>query len=64
MSARDPSNLRRWVGWGVKKAGMQGYRRKIRVDAENCRLSGDTIANGQRKGVPNSWSGNSEAICG
>jgi len=24
-------------------------------------VSGDTTANGQRKGVPNSWSGNSEA---
>jgi len=27
MSARDPPNLRRWVEWGVKKAGKQGYRR-------------------------------------
>ena len=24
MSARDPPNLRRWVEWGVKKAGKQG----------------------------------------
>jgi len=24
-------------------------------------VSGDTTTNGQRKGVPNSWSGNSEA---
>ena len=29
MSARDPPNLRRWVGWGVKKAGKLGYRRKF-----------------------------------
>ena len=26
MSAKDPPNLRRWVGWGVKKAGKQGYK--------------------------------------
>ena len=24
MSARDPPNLRHWVGWGIKKAGKQG----------------------------------------
>jgi len=34
-AARDPPNLRRWVEWGVKKAGKQGYRRKFRVGAEN-----------------------------
>jgi len=28
MSAKDPPNLKRWVRWGVKKAGKQGYRRK------------------------------------
>jgi len=28
MSAKDPPNLRRWLGWGVKKAGKQGYRRQ------------------------------------
>jgi len=27
MSARDPLNLRRWVGWGVKKAGKLGNLR-------------------------------------
>jgi len=37
MSARDPLNLRRWVGWGVKKAGKLGYKRKFRVGAENCK---------------------------
>ena len=35
MSARDPPNLRRWVEWGVKKAGKQSYRRKFWVGAEN-----------------------------
>ena len=29
MSARDPPNLRRWVEWGVKKAGKQSYIRKF-----------------------------------
>jgi len=28
MSVRDPPNLRRCVGWGVKKAGKLGYRSK------------------------------------
>ena len=37
MSARDPPNRRRWVVWGVKKAGKQGYRRKFLVGAENCK---------------------------
>jgi len=32
MSARDPPNLRRWVEWGIKKAGKQAYRRKFWVD--------------------------------
>jgi len=55
MSARDPPNLRRWVGWGVKKAAKQGYRRKFFELAPKT-VSGDTTTNGQRKGVPNSWS--------
>jgi len=29
MSVRGPLNLRQWVGWGVKKAGKLGYRRKF-----------------------------------
>ena len=37
MSAKDPPNLRRRVGWGVRKAGKQGYRRKFSVGAENCK---------------------------
>jgi len=37
MSARDPLNLRHWVGWGIKKAGKQGYRRKIWIVAKNCK---------------------------
>jgi len=58
MSAGDSPNLRRLVGWGVKKAG--------KVIEESFELapntvSGHTTANGQRKGVPNSWSCNSEA---
>ena len=35
MSARDPPNLRRWVGWGIKKVGKLGYRRKFGVGAKN-----------------------------
>jgi len=57
MSARGPSNLRYWVGWGVKKAGKLGYRKKMAPKT----VSGDTTANGHRKGVPNSRRGNSKA---
>jgi len=61
MSARDPLNLRRGWSGALRRPGKQGYRRKFWVAAENCEWTGDTTANGQRKGVSNSWSGNSEA---
>ena len=59
MSARDPPNLRRWVKWGVKKAGKQVIEESFELAPKA--VSGDTTTNSQRKGVPNSWSGNSEA---
>jgi len=58
MSARDPPNLKRWVEWGVKKAGKL-IEESFELTAKN--VSGDTTTDGRRKGVPNSWSGNSEA---
>jgi len=59
MSARDPPNLRRWVEWGVKKAGKQGYRLEESFELAPKTVSGDTgpTTNGQKKGVTNSWSG-------
>jgi len=60
MSAKDPPNLRCWVGWGVKKAGKQGYRRKFELAPKT--VSGATTTNGQRKGDPDSWSSNSWII--
>jgi len=36
MSVRGLPNLMRLVGWGIKKAGKLGYRRKFWVGAENC----------------------------
>jgi len=38
MSASDPPNLKRWLGWGVKKAGKQGYRRKIELAPKTVKL--------------------------
>ena len=57
MLARDPPNLRRWV---------ELRRPESKVIEESFELapkteSGDTTMNGQRKGVPTSWSGNREA---
>ena len=47
------------MGWGVKKAGKQVIEESFESAPKT--VSGDTPANGQRKGVPNSWSCNSEA---
>jgi len=47
MSARDPPNLRCWVGWGIKNAGMQSYRRRFELAPKT--VSGDTTGNGQRE---------------
>jgi len=47
-----PPNLRRWVGWGDKKAGKQGYIEESFELAPKT-ICGDTTANGHRKGVPN-----------
>ena len=47
------------MGWGVKKAGKLSYRKSFEFAPKT--VSGDTTANDQRKGVSNSWSGDSEA---
>ena len=60
MSARGPPNLRCWLGWGVKLAGKLGCREKFL--SWRRKLNGNTTVKSQRKGVPNSCSGNSEAV--
>ena len=62
MSARDPPNLRRWVGWG--DGALRRPESKVveeRFELAPKTVSGNTTANGQRKGVLNSWSGNSKS---
>jgi len=55
MSARDP-------GWGGALRRLEIKVIEERFELAPKTVSGDTTTNGQRKGVPNSWSGNSEAV--
>ena len=59
MSARDPPNLSRWVEWGVRRPESKVIEESFELAPKT--VSRDTTTNGQRKGVPNSWSGNREA---
>ena len=57
MTMRDPPNLRRHgLGLGVKKARKLGYRKKS-SELVTKTVSGNSTVYGQRKGVPNGWSG-------
>ena len=60
MSARGPPNLRRWLECGVKEAGKLGYTKNVELAPKT--VSGNTTANVQRKGVPDSWRGYSKTM--
>ena len=60
MSVRDPPNLRRWVEWGLRRPESKVIKEGFELAPKT--VSGDTTTNGQRKGVPNSWSGSREAV--
>ena len=54
MSARDPPNLRRWVGGALKRPESKVIEGSFELAPKT--VSGATTTNGQRKGVPNSCS--------
>jgi len=59
MSAKDPPNLRRWVGWVLRRPESKVIEESFELAPKT--VSGATTTDGQRKGVPNSWSSNREA---
>jgi len=59
MSAKDPQNLRHCVGWALRRPESKVIEESFELAPKS--VSGATTTNGQRKGVPNSWSSNSKA---
>jgi len=55
MSVRDSPNLRRWVGWVLRRPESKVIEESFELVPKT--VSGDTTMNGQRKGGPNSWGG-------
>ena len=59
MSARDPPNLRSGWGGALRRPESKVIEESFELAPKT--VSGATTTNGQRKGVPNTWSSNSEA---
>jgi len=56
-----PAESDRGAGWSGALRRPESKVTEESFELAPKTVSGDTTTNGQRKGVPNSWSGNSEA---